>query len=329
MVLPLLDVSRGPVGVLDVALACKPGEKDSALKARAVAVRDRLAHRIANLNNLLEAARFDPDIPFDTYGQHLLDVAMAQNPQVIIMAMHVTPPKGRDNVIVASNIGRLGKKADADDMEVITTGVSRLEINEAKDRFEVEEVLKDVSRDTIGAIGVVFPYRSGDDQQARRVQAEAIRDRLATRIAHAGNLLDPWPYDKRYSGRTYAQSLVDRTLASHPEVIILAVHAAVPGSKVNVILGSNIGRIGKPADEDDLRVIEKGETNQEVDASGKRFEAELPLTDARSRRIGALGAVFNYKPGDDKEALVARARGIRNEMAGRIPAAARLAQPSI
>ena len=52
---------------------------------------------------------------------------------------------------------------------------------------------------------------------------------------------------------------MDKTLAAHPELIILAIHATPPGSKTNVILGSNIGRIGKAADDDDLRVINQGE----------------------------------------------------------------------
>ena len=52
---------------------------------------------------------------------------------------------------------------DDDDLEVIKTGVSRLEVNETGDRYEVEEVLKNVSGDTIGAVGVVFPYKKGQD----------------------------------------------------------------------------------------------------------------------------------------------------------------------
>jgi hypothetical protein len=209
-------------------------------------------------------------------------------------------------------------------MEVINTGKSRLEVNKAGDHFEVEEVLRDVSGDTIGALGVVFNYKPGDDQQAHRIPAEAIRDKLAKRILHAGNLGDRWPYDPHFSDHTYAQALVDKTMAAHPEIEVLAIHATPPGSKTNVILGSNIGRIGKKADEDDLRVIEKGETNKEIAENGKRFEAELPLNDAHGKRIGALGVVLAYKAGDDKEALVAQAVKIRDEMAAQIASPAAL-----
>jgi hypothetical protein len=264
----------------------------------------------------------------DSYGQHLVQRTLATHKDVVVMAMHVTPPGGKQNVIVASNIGRLGKPADADDQQVLSTGEPKLSVNKAGDRFEVLEPLKDVGGETIGVLGVVFNYQPGDDQQARRAQAEAIRDHLARRISHAGNLLDPWPYAPHFGDQTYAQQLVDKTMAVHPDVIILALHATPPGSKTDVILGSNIGRIGKKADEDDMRVVDKGAINKEVNETGKRFEAEVPLNDRHGKRIGALGVVFNYRQGDDKDALTARALKIRDEIAAQIPSPAALVKPA-
>lgn len=274
----------------------------------------------AAASNAAEPAAIRPD----SYGQHLVQQAIATHKDVVVMVMHVTPPGGKQNVIVASNIGRLGKPADEDDQQVLSSGEPKLSVNKTGDRFEVLEPLKDVGGESIGVLGVVFPYHQGDDQQARRAQAEAIRDHLALRISHAGNLLDRWPYDPRFSDDTYAQRLVDKTMAAHPDVIILALHATPPGSKTDVILGSNIGRIGKKADEDDLRVVEKGAINKEVNETGKRFEAEVPLNDRRGKRIGALGVVFNYRQGDDKEALTAHALKIRDEVAAQISSPAAL-----
>lgn len=266
-----------------------------------------------------------PALIANSYGRHLIEQQLAAHREVAVMAMHATPPGYDGAVIVASNIGRLGKPADADDRQVAATGQVKISVNKTGDRLEVLEPLKDVAGETIGALGVVFRYKAGDDQKAREAEAAAIGDRMAHRIAHAGNLLDPWPYRARFNDRTFAQALVDKTLARHPEVIILAAHATPPGSRTNVIVGSNIGRIGKEADEDDLRVIEKGETNREV--NGRRFEAELPLDDAHGKRIGALGVVFKYRDGDDKEALVRRAEKIRNEMAKEIASPAALMRP--
>jgi hypothetical protein len=263
-----------------------------------------------------------------SYARHLIDQQMARHPAIAVMAIHATPPGGQGNVIVASNIGRLGKPADADDLEVIRTGKPKMSVNKAGDHFEVLEPLKDVEGEVIGALGVVYHYKAGDDRPARIAEATQTRDQMARRIAHAGNLLDPWPYVPAASEHTFGQALVDKTIARHPEVIILALHATPPGSKTNVILGSNIGRIGKAADEDDLRVIEKGETNREVNENGRRFEAELPLNDAHGKRIGALGVVFRYHAGEDKEALVRRAEKIRDEMAREIASPAVIVRKS-
>jgi hypothetical protein len=112
-----------------------------------------------------------------------------------------------------------------------------------------------------------------------------------------------------------AQKLVDDALAAHPEVILMAIHGGAP--KYDII-ASNFGRIGKLGDEDDLRCIRTGKNNLEVDATGKHFEAELPLKDKAGKTIGALGVVFNYKPGDDKAAKEKIAIEIRDAMKARI-----------
>ena len=115
-----------------------------------------------------------------------------------------------------------------------------------------------------------------------------------------------------------AQKLVDEALAKHPEVILLAIHAQPPGHK-DVIVASNFGRIGKIGDEDDMRCIRTGKPNLEVDPKGTHFEAEIVLRDKAGKTVGALGVVFNYKPGDDKEAYHRIADQIEAEMRAQLP----------
>ena len=121
------------------------------------------------------------------------------------------------------------------------------------------------------------------------------------------------------AAKTYAQKLVDEALQKHRELLILVMHVTPPDSSENVIVASNIGRIGKKADEDDLRVIDTGRTNLEVNAKGDRFEVELVLEDASGKNIGALGTVFAYKDGDDKAKLQKAAEKIRAELGKQIP----------
>jgi iron complex outermembrane receptor protein len=123
----------------------------------------------------------------------------------------------------------------------------------------------------------------------------------------------------------YARKLVDEALDKHPEVLLMAIHAQPPGHG-NVIVASNFDRIGKKGDEDDMRCIHTGKPNLEV--NGPHFEDELALKDAAGRTIGALGVVFNYKPGDDKERLIRLAGEIGREMQRQIPDASRLFGPA-
>src|ERR1700730_7025706 len=125
----------------------------------------------------------------------------------------------------------------------------------------------------------------------------------------------------------FAQKLVDEALAKHSEVILLAVHAQPPNHK-NLIVASNFGRIGKIGDEDDLRCIRTGKSNLEIRPTGKHFEDELVLQDQSGKTIGALGVVFNYKPGDDKEAMAKLATQVRDEMKAQIPSKSKLFGPA-
>lgn len=128
--------------------------------------------------------------------------------------------------------------------------------------------------------------------------------------------------------KTYAQKLVDQTLAIHPDVVILALHVASRDGADYPILASNIGRIGKKADDDDLRVIRTGKANLEVNKTGNHFEVELPLLDESGKTIGAAGIVFNYKRGDDKAAFQRKAEQVRDEMRKQIPSADKLYEPA-
>jgi hypothetical protein len=127
--------------------------------------------------------------------------------------------------------------------------------------------------------------------------------------------------------KIYAQKLLDETLAKHKEVVVMAMHVTPPGKNENVIIASNIGRIGKKADEDDLRVIETGKPNLEVNKKGDHFEVELVLQDQSGKTIGAVGIVFNYEKGKEPE-FQKKAERIRDEMKEKTPTLAKLFEPA-
>jgi RNase H-fold protein (predicted Holliday junction resolvase) len=280
------------------------------------------------LSELPAACIYAQEATAKTYAQKLVEDTLAKHPEVATLAIHATPPNGKENVIIASNFGRIGKKADADDLSVIKTGRPKMEVNKTGDRFSVELPLLDVGKNTIGALAVAFPYKSGDDKTKLQKQAELIQNHLSRRISHTANLFDPARFDDKTPENTYAQKLVEESMARHPDVIILVMHVTPPNDGENVILGSNIGRVGKKADEDDMRVIETGKPNLEVNTAGDRFEVELVLQDVGGNTIGALGVVFPYKAGDDKAKRQKQAEQIRDELRKQIPSAAKMFEPA-
>lgn len=227
-----------------------------------------------------------------TYAQHLADLQKTKHPEI---AQIVVTPKDKAAAVPAPSF----------------------------EKPVVQVNLLDVSGDPIGVIEFRFKTAGASNQAV----VQKVQHALAHRLISAKNGLDPYPYDKTHSDRTYSQTLVEEAFAKHRDVIILAIHSTPPHETTNIISGSTIGRIGKAADEDDLRVIEKGSTNLEVAENGRRFEAEVPLNDASGKRIGALGVVFAYKAGDDKEALHQKALRVRDEIAAKIKSAASLAAP--
>ena len=257
-------------------------------------------------------------VPAKIYAQELVDQTLAKNPDLLIAVMHATPPKAKDNVIIASNIGRLGKLADEDDLRVITTGKSNLEVNSAGNRFEVELVLRDVVGENIGALGLVWPYREGLDKAAFEKKAEKIRDALARRILNTANLMDPFPFEPGATTRTHAQKIIDEVQASEPDVLVLAMRAPPRGARDIVVLGSTFGRHGKKADADDLKILTAAEPATGVYSNGKRFGVDLPLRDAAGKTIGTMNVGYAYTQGQDPKALVRKAEKLRDDLQRRI-----------
>lgn len=124
------------------------------------------------------------------YAQKLVDEALAKHPEVILLAIHATPP-GHKDLIVASNFGRIGKIGDDDDMRCIRTGKSNLEVNLKEMHYEVELILQTKSGKTIGALGVVFNYTPSTDKAAYNKIAYEIRDEMRRKIASNQKLFGP------------------------------------------------------------------------------------------------------------------------------------------
>ena len=261
-----------------------------------------------------------PQIPVKIYAQELVDRTVAQHPDLRAVVMHVTPPNAATNVIIASSIGRIGKPADAADLDVVATGRTRVAMDQGNKRIEVELALRDVGGETIGSLALVWRYPVGGGREEFERSADVIRDGLSRRILNLANLMDPYPFDAGITTKSRAQSLVDDTLLRHPEVTVLALRGRVqPGNEL-VLLGSTFGRHGKKADGDDMKVLDSVAPATGIYSGGKRFGVDLALHDKSGAAIGTMNVGYAYRNGQDTKPLLAEAVELRNELQARIVA---------
>ena len=141
---------------------------------------------------------------------------------------------------------------------------------------------------------------------------------LALAAAGAGLRADE-AWGKAADNKIFAQTLVNDTMAAHPELVVIGLHAVAPGVTDEKMIASNLDRIGKKDDDDDIAVCQERKTILAPNMKDPtRFEVQVPLLDSQGRVVGSTGLVFKYKAGDDELELHRKAIEIRAEFAKRI-----------
>ena len=157
----------------------------SSVRAQAQETREQAAANLRKPDPKEMDPSFTKAAPF---AQKLVDEALAKHPEVLLLAIHAGAPKYD---IIASNFGRIGKLGDEDDLRCIRTGKDNLEVNPAGIHFEDQIPLRDQSGKIIGAIGVVFRYKAGDDKAALQRIAQQIRDDMKAQLPDSKRLFGP------------------------------------------------------------------------------------------------------------------------------------------
>lgn len=260
-----------------------------------------------------------PVIGAQSYGQALVERVTAAHHNVAALTIYITLPGQSAPESIASTTGRTGLALPSSAAAAQRNWRAQFTYHEG--RLHAVVPLLDVSNHRAGLMIIEL---QGTERHRLEREALDIRAFLKRNTSFATNLVQKALWDPNLPLNSYAQKLVDEALAQHPNVLIMAIHAATPKNATPEILGSNIGRIGKKDDSDDARVVVGGQTNLENNRALHRFEVELPLKDAAGRRIGALGVVFPLTRRESEQALHAEAIKIRDELARKIPSAARL-----
>jgi hypothetical protein len=130
------------------------------------------------------------------------------------------------------------------------------------------------------------------------------------------------------SYKMYTQTLTEKVMASHPELISATFHGPVPGkTKVYTMFGgSYIDRIGNADDDDDIMVIEKGITIldprwHKTHDPIQKYVVQLPLRNSAGENIGLFVLAYhrnNNSTQTDRDYLDS-ATSIRDTIAQEIP----------
>lgn len=138
---------------------------------------------------------------------------------------------------------------------------------------------------------------------------------------------DPLPDNYIRVSAPMAQKLTLQTIAGHPEITKLGLHATPEGSTDNAVISNSIpGKIGKKSSAGDMQHLASGQPFvTRVDKAGI-YDLLLPITDRKGKSIGDGFVVMEVpldKAANEQEALKI-GMSIRDEMQHAIPGKAAL-----
>lgn len=119
----------------------------------------------------------------------------------------------------------------------------------------------------------------------------------------------------------FAQSLVKRTQASHPEVSELGIAVRSARGCIN-IASTDPSDVGEKCEREDIVPMRTGKPV--VEKEGAALDVSLPLHDASGHLVGSVGVEIKPKAGQSRAEVIAAATSIAREMEKQIPSKARL-----
>jgi hypothetical protein len=120
----------------------------------------------------------------------------------------------------------------------------------------------------------------------------------------------------------YAQRLTEQELMLHPDVLVVALHAQVPGEAINRVVAINEAQWGKfmwrPSDDIDTDTAKTQRTVVQVIPATHRMEVHMPLHTKTGETIATLVCVWTFKDEEEAPELMRKSQAIRDEIAPKV-----------
>jgi DNA-binding beta-propeller fold protein YncE len=180
MKMPMFDAANRRIGILVMEIPFTAVRDEAGAVQRAEELRSELSRQIPAFGALFQYA-LDVSAP---QAQQLVNEAMAANPALQKIGLHVAKPGSQDNVIIASNIpSKIGKKSSDADMSVIRSGKPTMaKVNGTSPFYDLALPLHDAGGNSIGMIVMELRRSSAKSESDALQLAQRITDVLQKRI---------------------------------------------------------------------------------------------------------------------------------------------------
>jgi hypothetical protein len=122
-------------------------------------------------------------------AQKLVDELAAKHPELVRIGLHLTPPNGAENIIVASNVtAKIGQKSDPEDLKAMETQ-SPVVLKEGGN-LDVTLPLHDTSHRVIGAIGLTLKPLGDEKESSAVKRAQDIARELEAQVPSEAKLFE-------------------------------------------------------------------------------------------------------------------------------------------
>ncbi len=119
----------------------------------------------------------------------------------------------------------------------------------------------------------------------------------------------------------FAQQLILKEKAMHPEIQKLGLHAVPPGQTQNVIIANNLAeKIGKVSSPNDMRLVASGTPVVVRVEQGSFFDTFVPLHDSGGTTIGFLVMEVPFATASTEQKAIQKGMSIRDEIQQQAPA---------
>jgi hypothetical protein len=127
----------------------------------------------------------------------------------------------------------------------------------------------------------------------------------------------------------FAQQLVVKEKAMHPEIQKLGLHAVPPGQTQNVIIANNLPeKIGKVSSANDMKLVGPGQPVAVRIDKGGFYDTFVPLHDRVGQVIGFLVMEVPFPTAGTEQGAIAKGTDIRDEIQQQVPALETLFGPA-